>query len=290
MRKWLREPLLHFLLLGLALFVLFGWVGAPTQGDATRVAITSGRIEQLTVTFQRTHQRLPNPGELDELIEDAIREEIYYREALALGLDRDDTIVRRRLKQKLEFVTEEVPPAPSEAELEAFLKQHPELFRAEPRYSLSQLYLDPARHGVHASQDAQGWLDELRRRGGPNADTSGLGDPSLLPARVDEIGAGELSRLFGAEFERTLQTLPVGQWAGPVASGVGQHLVLLRAREVARTQPLAEVRDEVRRQWTIGWRTEANARYYAELRKRYVVTVARLTAGTAPAPAGSERP
>ena len=290
MRKWLREPLLHFLLLGAALFVLFGWIGGPTQADATRIAITTGRIEQMTVTFQRTHQRLPNPGELDELIEDAIHEEVYYREALALGLDRDDTIVRRRLRQKLEFVTEEVAPEPSDAELEAFLQKHPELFRTEQRYSLSQLYLDPARHGERANEGAQRWLEELRRRGGPNADPSGLGDASLLPAVVDKMGAGELSRLFGTEFERAMQKLPVGQWTGPVSSGVGQHLVLLRQRDVARTQSLAEVRDEARRQWSLAWRTEAAARYYAELRKRYTVTVARPSAGDTPAPAASGGP
>lgn len=290
MRKWLREPLLHFLLLGAVLFVLFGWVEGPAQGDAARIDITQGRIEQMTVTFQRTHQRLPNPGELDELIEDAIREEVYYREALALGLDRDDTIVRRRLKQKLEFVTEEVAPEPSAAELEAFLQKHPELFRTEQTYSLSQLYLDPQRQGEGAPEIAQRWLDELRRRGGPAADTSGLGDPSLLPARADKVGAGELSRLFGVAFERALQTLPVGQWTGPVSSGVGQHLVLLRQRQAARTPPLSEVRDQVHQQWAVTWRTEANARYYAELRQRYDVTVARPGASDQPSPAGSERP
>jgi len=290
MRTWLREPLLHFLLLGSALFVLFGWVARATPGDATRIAITPGRIEQMTVSFQRTHQRLPNPSELDELIEDAIREEVYYREALALGLDRDDTIVRRRLRQKLEFVTEEAAPEPGDAELEAFLRTHPELFRTEQRYSLSQLYLDPERHGDRAKESTERWLEELGRRGGASADTSALGDPSLLPARLDRVAAGEVSRLFGTKFERALQTLPVGQWTGPVPSGVGEHVVLLREREAARIPSLSAVRDEVHRQWAIGWRTEANARYYAELRQRYVVTVARPTAGATPSPAGSGQP
>jgi len=275
MPKWLREPLLHFLLLGAALFVLYGWVGGPAPGERSNIAITPGRIEQMTVTFQRTHQRLPDPGELDELIEDAVREEIYYREALALGLDRDDTIVRRRLRQKLEFVTEEVAPEPSVTVLEAFLQKHPELFRAERSYSLSQLYLDPERHGPRLAEDAKLWLTELERRGGPSADPTGLGDPSLLPPGMDRVGAGELSRLFGMQFEQAAQALPVGQWTGPVTSGVGAHLVLLREREEERAPALSDVRDEVRRQWALGWRAEANTRYYAELRQRYVVTVTR---------------
>lgn len=281
MRKWLKEPLLHFLLLGALLFFLYGWVARPAPSERANISITPGRIEQMTVTFQRTHQRLPDPNELDELIEDAVREEVYYREALALGLDRDDTIVRRRLRQKLEFVTEEVAPEPSDAELEAFLQKHSELFRTERSYALSQLYLDPERHGPRVDEDAKLWLAELVRRGGPSADPSGLGDPSLLPPRLERVGAGELSRLFGTQFERAAQTLPVGQWTGPVPSGVGAHLVLLRERNEERAPPLSDVREEVRRQWALGWRTEANARYYSELRQRYVVTVARPGAGKA---------
>lgn len=283
MPKWLREPLLHFLLLGALLFVLYGWVRGPAPNERGNIAITVGRIEQMTVTFQRTHQRLPGPGELDELIEDAIREEVYYREALALGLDQDDTIVRRRLRQKLEFVTEEAAPEPSDAELQAFLQKHPALFRGERRYSLSQLYLDPERHRPRLAEDAKLWLAELERRGGPSADPSGLGDPSLLPPRIEQLGAGELSRLFGTEFEQAAQTLPVGQWTGPVHSGVGAHLVLLSTRDEQRAPALSDVRDEVRRQWVLAWRTETNARYYAELRQRYVVSVARPGAGKAAA-------
>ena len=102
-----------------------------------------------------------------------------------------------------------------------------------------------------------------------------------MPPRIERVGAGELSRLFGIQFEQAAQTLPLGQWAGPVASGVGAHLVLLREREEERAPALSDVRDEVRRHWALGWHAEANARYYAELRQHYVVTVARPGAGKA---------
>ena len=274
MRRWLREPLLHFLLLGCGLFAVYGWVAGPAKGEATSIVITEGRIEQLTVGFLRMHQRLPDHAELEALIDDAIREEIYYREAKALGLDQDDTIVRRRLRQKLEFVSEDVGrvPEPTEAELELYLRDNPQRFRMESRYSLTQVYLDPQRHGPRLTDDAKKLLTELRR-GGPAADANG--DASLMQPHFEKVPASELSRLFGEKFEAALRAAPVGEWSGPWPSGFGVHLVLLRERDAERAATLGEKRDEVRRAWVDARHAEANARFYADLRKRYDVTVAR---------------
>jgi hypothetical protein len=273
---WLREPLLHFVLLGLGLFLLHAAVGGPAIGKGETIVISRGRIEQLTIGFARMHQRAPDPSELDGLVDDAIKEEIYSREAKALGLDRDDTIIRRRLRQKLEFVSEDVTPIaePSDAELQAYLQAHPETFRAERRYGLTHVYLDPTVHGARLAQDGQALLTELRRAG-PSAEISARGDASLLPQHVEKMAAGELSRVFGSKFESALQELPLGQWSGPVASGYGLHLVLLQEREEEHTAPLPEVRAEVRREWIDAQHAQANARYYAELRARYAVTVER---------------
>lgn len=279
MRKWLREPLLHFLLLGLGLFLVYGWIGGPAEGEGGNIVITQGRIEQLTVGFLRMHQRLPDNNELDDLIDDAIREEIYYREAKALGLDGDDTIVRRRLRQKLEFVSQDVAPVPepSDAQLQAYLRQNPQRFRMERRYSLTQVYLSPQRHGSNLAGDAQNLLAELQRAG-PTAATDGRGDAFLLQQRFEQIRASELLRLFGSKFEAALRTQPIGEWAGPVPSGYGMHLVLLRERDADRPAPLQEVRDDLRREWMHVQRTQANARFYADLRKRYDVSVERPAA------------
>jgi hypothetical protein len=285
-----REPLLHFLLLGAGLFLLHGWVGSSAAGEGEQIVISEGRVAQLALGFQRMHQRAPDPGELDALIDDAVREEIYYRAAKALELDRDDTIVRRRLRQKLEFLSEDVTPLPepTQAELQAHLLRHPERFRTERRYSLSQIYLDPQRHGARLARDAARLLAECTRRG-PDADPGGRGDPALLPQRFEQVSANELSRLFGAQFEGALATLPVGTWAGPVPSGVGLHLVSVRERLEERPASLAEAADEVRRDWVQSQRAEANARFYAELRERYVVSIARPPASeqTAGIAAGS---
>ena len=135
MSKLLREPLLHFLLLGTGLFLVHGWIGGGPAGEGEQILITQGRIEQIASGFSRMHQRSPDSSELDALIDDAVREEIFYREAKALGLDQDDTIVRRRLRQKLEFVSEDIEPVlePTEAQLRAYLQAHPEKFRGEAR-------------------------------------------------------------------------------------------------------------------------------------------------------------
>jgi hypothetical protein len=274
MKKLLREPLLHFLLLGLGLFVLHHFVAAPGDGSGERVVISRGKIQRLAAGFALMHQRAPAKDELDGLIAEAVREEILYREAKALGLDQDDTIVRRRLRQKLEFVSEDLAPAsePTEAQLQAYLASHLEQFRIETRYSFAQVYLDPQRHGRQLGADTAQLLSGLRRSGDA-ADLSQLGDSLLLQRQYEDIPARELERLFGAPFEAALRSVPTGQWQGPLPSGYGVHMVLLKRRDESRAPPLAEVRDAVRSQWLQSQRREANERFYAGLRERYEVIV-----------------
>ena len=280
MSKVLREPLLHFLLVGAGLFLVHGWIGGRSAGAGERIVITQGRVEQLATGYARMHQRAPDARELDALIDDAIREEIYYREAKALALDQDDTIIRRRLRQKLEFVSEDIAPVPepSEGELRAYLERHRETFQRERRYSISHVYLNPDRQGAQVDATARRLLGQLQREGS-RAETAGLGDAFLLGHRFDDIGADELARLFGADFETRLRDMPIGQWQGPVASGYGLHVALVRDRSDQSTQPLAAVRDAVRSDWLRAQRRQANERFYAELRKQYRVTVERPPPG-----------
>jgi hypothetical protein len=208
--------LLHFLLLGLGLFVLHHFVAAPGDGSGERVVISRGKIQRLAAGFALMHQRAPAKDELDGLIAEAVREEILYREAKALGLDQDDTIVRRRLRQKLEFVSEDLAPAsePTEAQLQAYLASHLEQFRIETRYSFAQVYLDPQRHGRQLGADTAQLLSGLRRSGDA-ADLSQLGDSLLLQRQYEDIPARELERLFGAPFEAALRSVPTGSGKDP---------------------------------------------------------------------------
>jgi hypothetical protein len=274
MGKLLREPLLHFAVLGFALFL--GYHGLSSRGfGGDRIVITEGRIEQLAAGFNAIHQRMPTSLELDGMIEESVREEVYSREAVSMGLDRDDTIIRRRLMTKLQFLSEDTTPIaePTEAQLQAYLDAHAADFRVETRYSLTHIYLNPQRHGERLDADVQRLLAQLRRDG--PAAASQLGDPFLLDLELDDAAAGELARQFGGDFEIALRTLPIGEWSGPVSSSFGTHVVLIRKRNAERTAVLADVRDDVRRKWIQDQRERANDRFYSDLRKRYAVTVER---------------
>lgn len=284
MRRWLREPALQFLLIGTGLFLAYGWLHGHTSFSRDTIVITEGRIEQLAAGFAGLHRRPPTREELDGMVQDAVREEVLYREAMALHLDEDDVIVRRHMAQKLQFVSEDTHPVPepTQAQLRDFLAQHPQRFQAERGYSFTQVFLDPQRHGSRLQADAQRLLAALRRAPEDAALTKN-GDPFLLDSHFERLPAGETARLFGADFEVALQTIAIGQWQGPVTSSLGAHLVLLRLRDEPGPPRLADIQAEVRRAWMNEQRERANARFYDELRRRYDVKVALPAVSAEPA-------
>jgi len=273
-RRWLREPALQFLLIGTGLFLAYGWLHGRASFSRDTIVITEGRIEQLAAGFAGLHRRPPTREELDGMAQDAVREEVLYREAMALHLDEDDVIVRRHLAQKLQFVSEDTHPVPepTQAQLRDFLAQHPQQFEAERGYSFTQVFLNPQRHGSQLQADAQRLLAALRTAPDDAALVKG-GDPFLLDSHFERLPAGETARLFGADFEKALRTIATGQWQGPVTSSLGTHLVLLRLRDEPGPPQLADIQAEVRRAWMNEQRELANARFYAELRRRYDVKV-----------------
>jgi len=273
-RRWLREPALQFLLIGTGLFLAYGWLHGRASFSRDTIVITEGRVEQLAAGFAGLHRRPPTREELDGMVQDAVREEILYREAMALHLDADDVIVRRHLAQKLQFVSEDTHPVPepTQAQLRDFLAQHPQQFQAERGYSFTQVFLNPQRHGSQLQADAQRLLAALRTAPDDAALVKG-GDPFLLDSHFERLPAGETARLFGADFEKALRTIATGQWQGPVTSSLGTHLVLLRLRDEPGPPRLADIQAEVRRAWMNEQRELANARFYAELRRRYDVKV-----------------
>jgi len=272
--RWLREPLVHFLVLGTAIFALAHLVGDPGDGRPDRIALSAGDVEQLATGFERTWQRAPTAEELAGLVEDRIREEVYYREALALGLDRDDTIVRRRLRQKMEFLSEDLAATePTGAELEAWLRANPERFRIPPRTAFRQVFLSRERRGDRVRADAERLLATLRAGDG-GVDPAALGDPLPLPAEGSDLSESEVARLFGTGFAARLFALEPGGWEGPVESAYGVHLVFARERSPGRDPELAEVREAVAREWIAERRSRAREDFYRELRERYDVRIA----------------
>ena len=284
--RFLREPLLHFLLLGAAMFGTYQLVsdsGFSGNQPLEEIVITEGRIETLILGFKRIRQRTPTEEELDGLIQAHIREEVMYREALAMGLDRDDTIIRRRLQQKLVFLTEDMTGLadPTEAELETFLVENQEQFRKETRFSFEQVYFNVSERGSSAKTDAALLLAELRkstpRKPGegstPGIDTALLGDKLLL-SQFSKAYGREILRVMGSQFLAGLQSLPVGSWHGPIESEFGLHLVKLSERIEGVVPPLEDIRDHVSYEWTSAKREETNEASYSALRERYIVTFA----------------
>lgn len=274
MKALLREPLLHFLLLGALLFAVDAWrQPAERAGTGGEIVVTEARIRTLAQNFARTWQRPPTRQELDGLVEAHVREEVMVREALALGLDRDDAIIRRRLQQKVEFVSDQAAALarPNDADLEAYLAKNADAFRREPRVTFVQVYLDPAKRGAALQADAA----RLRERlAAGSIDASRAGDPlRLLETRYDDAPQAEVARLFGAEFADAIVAQPPGAWAGPLGSGYGAHLVLVEAVTPGGMPSLAEVRPLVEREWTNTKRRELAQDWYAALRSKYRVTV-----------------
>jgi len=275
LRRVLSEPLFHFLLLGIVIFAGYsivrgsGWLSGPDE-----IVVTDGKLKQLAEGFAKTWQRPPSPDEQVGLVRDWIREEVYYREALALGLDKDDTIIRRRLQEKMRFLSSDIAAQadPSDAELEEYLAQHPDMFRKEPRYSFVQVYLNPSNHGDAIEADASRLLARLKREGA-RADVSTAGDPILLEQEYDATPGSEVARLFGKEFAEGLAGLEPGQWQGPVKSGFGLHVVYLREKLPGRLPPLDEVRNLVRREWENEKRLAVEEKAFQQLLKNYTIRV-----------------
>jgi hypothetical protein len=270
----IREPLFHFLVLGAAIFAVHGLITRHQTDKPGEIVVTQAAIENLATGFTRTWQRPPTEDELQGLVRDYIREEAAYREALALGLDRDDMIVRRRLRQKLEFVSDDLAARtePSDAELQSFLQAHKATFQTEPTFSFRQIYFNPQLHGENAHRDATRVLKDLQQAGSGVRDHD-LGDPFLLEQNFDNVPLSDVEKTFGKQFAAALSHLSVGAWQGPIDSGYGAHLVYVLQRSNGHLPALAEVRDRVRREWLDTKRRQATDKFYQTLLSRYRVRI-----------------
>ena len=276
MKRLLREPLLHFLMLGAALFGVYGLARDRTPDRTGQIVVTQSQIEQLAIGFTRTWQRPPTAEELTGLVEDRIREEVLYREAMSMGLDRDDTIVRRRLRQKLEFLipdlASQIAP-PTERELEAYLRQHADKYRGEPTVSFEQVFFDRERRGKSAWPDAVSAVTRLNGPRGSAVNLDTVGDASLLPIELTRSAESEVARLFGGPFSQRLTKVPPGRWAGPLESSYGLHVVLVREQVPGLVPEMASVREAVLRDFLAERRQQALDAAYAKFRTRYAVVV-----------------
>jgi PPIC-type PPIASE domain len=269
----LREPLFQFLVLGAAVFGLFHLADKERAEVPARIVVSSARIANLADGFARTWRRPPGKEELQGLVDDYIRDEVFYREGRAAGLDRDDVIIRRRVRQKMEFLAEDISaPEPSEEQLAAYLKANPERFRTEDRLTFQQVFLSAARRGRAIDDDSKQVANALDRAEAA-VDKTALGDPFLLGEEFQAVSHSEVTSLFGESFAKQIFVMEQGRWQGPISSSFGQHFVHIGERISGTLPPLDGVREAVRREWSKARRVEAEQKLYGSLRERYEIVL-----------------
>jgi len=269
-RTLLSEPMLHFLLIGVLLFAAYQWM-APGDSAGNRIVVTQGVVDDLVTQHVAAKGREPSSTELNHLIESYVRDEILYREGVRLGLERDDIVVKRRVRQKIEMIAEEDAStrAPTDADLSAYLVANQARFVQPAIVTFEQVFIGESTSGrgvVHAVAVTR----EALRKG---ADPEELGKPTLLPHRMTRTPADLVARDFGAAFAAALEKVPVGEWAGPIDSSFGAHYVRVSDRTPAAAPQLAAVRDHVVREWENERRQRARNDAYTKMRGEYQVSL-----------------
>ena len=267
--RWLKEPLLHFLVLGTALFALYRWIAPPPLNN--RIVLSEALLRGLRQDHLRRNGALPTADEEQAMIQQYIDNEVLYREALAMGLDRGDVIVRRRLIQKMQFLTEgmEPLPEPTDAELQAFLDAHTARYAEPARVALTHVFVSTDRHGANAERLAI----DLQAQLAAGAEPSALGDPFLRGRELPLTAERDLAGIFGPQFAAAVLTLPVGSWSAPIRSSYGLHLVRVSAHTDAHTPDLATARTSVVRDWKDAHQADADRAALARLRHRYDIRI-----------------
>jgi len=270
-RSVLRQPLFQFLVLGLILFGLYAVFGEKQETESKEIVISTQQIELLASMWEKQWRRPPTPQELNGLVQSFIREEVLYREALAMGLDRDDMVVRRRLAQKIEFLAQDLATQgePGDAELRTFFQENAEDFEVPGTVTFTHVYVNLDNRGEDSFEDADRILAELRA----GADATQLGDRFMLQSHYADLTQQGVARNFGNSFAEDIFELAPGTWEGPVQSGYGIHLVRIESREEAFMPPFEEVRPRVRDEFMTNLRREVDELFFERLRESYEIVI-----------------
>jgi len=271
MRRIFAEPLVHFALLGIGLFVLYRLVSGDASSDPDEIVVDAPRIAALAEQFERSWRRPPTVAELDGLVENYVRDEVLYREGLALGLDRDDSVIRSRVRLKMEVLGDGPESPVSDADLQAWLDANAARYATPGRYDMRQVYFDPARHGATLDADVGATLSDLQQD--PEIDPGTLGDSTLLPVALSDVTPMDVAAQFGDELAATLAEAPSRSWFGPVSSPYGEHLLRVDLLAAPQAAALADVREVVERDLSYERAQIARDALYARLRERYTIRI-----------------
>lgn len=275
LKRWLREPLVNFLLLGLALFAVYSYMQRGRGGveSSRQIVLSLDELQQMDAYFESQWHRQPTPAEFQAMVEDKVREEILYREALAMGLDKDDTIVKRRMAQKMQFLAEDVAAAhePSTAELKAWFEKNSDKFALPSRYSFRHLYFSPDKRGKNAQQDATKALAKISGQPEDSALAASLADPFMFQDYYGDVTPEAVAKEFGPQFAVAIEKLKPGSWQGPVESGYGWHLVFVGTVIPGRIPAFEEMEADVKTAWLAEQKKQAWQNAYTEMRSKYIV-------------------
>jgi hypothetical protein len=271
----------HFLFIGAAIYLLYGMFAesVPEEVDKT-IVVSAGEIEWMQASWQKRWNRSPTAAEFDGLIHQYIKENVLYREALTMGLNKHDAVIRRRLAQKLEFLAKDLVALtpPTEEELQAYFTEHQDRYQEPARYTFTQVYIDPDKRGDATLADAEKIKATLIAKGDAIEDAGALGDAFMLQNYYPEKDSLEIQKLFGSGFAESLVDLSPGQWHGPVLSGYGTHLVYVHGVSKPPATVFAEVQERVVQDWKTDKGEELNEKFYANLRDQYTVVIEEPTA------------
>jgi peptidyl-prolyl cis-trans isomerase C len=275
--QFLKEPLLHFVLAGAAIYLLFGLFGQSDDAavEENTIVVTEGEINWLAEMWQKKWNRPPSDIEMVGLVRDHLRETVLYREAVAMGLDKDDVIIRRRMAQKLEFLAQDLiqPETPTDAELQAFFQENLDRYQIPPLLTFTHVFLDPDKRGDDTLADAEQLKAELIANATVPDEASDLGDRFMLQAYYPERDEADLAKLFGGEFARSIMALEPETWHGPVLSGYGTHLVYVQARLESPPPTFEQVAERVGEDLVNEEREKLNQEYLDSLLARYNVVI-----------------
>jgi hypothetical protein len=271
MKKWHKEPLLHFLIIGALIFVLFSIVNKEEDiVSGNKIIVSTAEIERLSNIWSKKWNRPPTETELKGLVDSYIKEEVYYREALALGLDQNDTILRRRLMQKMEFLSNDLAELnqPDEDALNKYFLENQEKYELPARVSFTHIYFSLDKRGAKVVEDAKSVLSGLNTLRAPE-----LGDSFMMQYDFVQETPFEVERLFGKDFAEQLFRSDINSWQGPIRSGYGLHLVRISEKIDSRMPELASVIDNVRTDLMFEQKKMMNEEIYKKFKERYEIVV-----------------
>jgi hypothetical protein len=274
--KLFREPLLHFVLIGAVIYMVYGLFAEPAEDTQDNtLTVSAAEIQWMQANWQKRWNRLPTEQELDGLIQHYIKETVLYREALSMGLNKHDPVIRRRLAQKLEFLAKDLVTLtpPTEQELRAYFQEHQSRYQPPVRYSFTQIYLDPDKRGDATLDDARAMKTALAAQANAFDRAGEWGDDLMLQSHYSAVDQVEIHKQFGAEFAEAMVKLAPGQWHGPLLSGYGVHLIYVHSRQEAAPVQFTEVRERVAQDWQSAKSDELNDTFYANLRERYSIVI-----------------